>query len=209
MPYFPNLNLIFLHIPKTAGTSIEQSLNQNGGPMHLWSLYGSTPMHALQHLTYDGVRERVGEETFSAAKKFAIVRNPWTRVVSDYHWHSRGCKTFDEFLELIDRMLSDPAWPNLKNFNTKFAAHFEPQTSFVRPDIRVLRFENLGEEWSKEWHLESKTTPLGHRNKGKKKRATNIYDTYFATPKSREIMLKHYSGDMEIFGYPKHPPAAN
>lgn len=63
--------LIFVHNPKTAGTSIRSALDIPGEvPSH------RTPTHLVHHRTW--------EEYFS----FVVVRNPFDRLVSSYVYHT-------------------------------------------------------------------------------------------------------------------------
>jgi len=59
---------IFIHIPKTAGSSIKKlgQLDYNG------------------HVRAAAIRNRVSHEVWSTYFKFAFVRNPWDRFLSLY-----------------------------------------------------------------------------------------------------------------------------
>lgn len=63
---------IFVHIPRTGGTSIEQQFGHNlkNGRKH-WNL-----QNCKNYLDY---------QTFNNYFKFSFVRNPWSRMVSLYH----------------------------------------------------------------------------------------------------------------------------
>jgi hypothetical protein len=87
---------IFIHIPKTAGTSItnliEPALRWNDlvlGGTH----FGQRIQPAYRerfglskHMPARVVRRTVGEEIWSTYFKFAIVRHPYTPLVSFYNW---------------------------------------------------------------------------------------------------------------------------
>ena len=95
---------IFLKPRKVAGTSVEVALAQHCGDAdivtpiakfdrkwdedhytHLgkqWPGYG-------RHATLRRVRKRLGREIWDDYFKFAITRNPWDLVVSQYHWATR------------------------------------------------------------------------------------------------------------------------
>ena len=64
--------IVFIHINKTAGTSVERALHLR-----------SERKTALQK------REEMGRERFERAFKFAFVRNPWDKVLSHYHYRMR------------------------------------------------------------------------------------------------------------------------
>ena len=85
--------IIFVHAPRTSGTSIEKSV-LNGGMV---------PDHQ-KHLRASFFKSALGDE-WNKYFKFTIVRNPWDRVVSLYHqvFHAnygiRTGKSLDFFLE--------------------------------------------------------------------------------------------------------------
>ncbi len=66
---------IFVHIPKTGGTSIEHALG-------MYQLNGERGQQ--DHRTIAKIKEDLSEEQFESYFKFSFVRNPWARVVSWY-----------------------------------------------------------------------------------------------------------------------------
>lgn len=71
---FDHYRYLFIHITKTAGTSVAISL------------FGELPYH------YTAVQYRViyGRKTFNRYFKFAFVRNPWDRLYSAYSFLKNG-----------------------------------------------------------------------------------------------------------------------
>lgn len=67
-------DLLFIHVPKSAGMSISRFCKKGDGPT---VLRGNRP-----HAPASIVRSQVGEEVFDGATKFAVVRNPIDRYVS-------------------------------------------------------------------------------------------------------------------------------
>lgn len=61
---------IFAHAPKCAGTSIKLTLGLEFIIPPYW------------HCTWDEARTALGNDTFDSYTKFAVVRNPWDRVIS-------------------------------------------------------------------------------------------------------------------------------
>lgn len=118
MPYYPDLNLIFIHIPKTAGGAIESLLLP-------WKAAGKkTPLRRVLaklavpqdgmaayipgHSTAAWHRRVLGAGVFDQAKRFAVVRNPYDRAISTYEFirqnprHHRHAKTKDQsFTEFL------------------------------------------------------------------------------------------------------------
>ena len=67
-----NKKLLFVHIPRTAGTAIEKSLSVPRGKAVM-----------AQHKTF---KEYLDKQSFNSYFKFSFVRNPWDRIVSWYLW---------------------------------------------------------------------------------------------------------------------------
>jgi len=91
MPYFPKKHILFIHIPKTGGSTVENRLSQNDKKL-LYS--GKTnnllpPPHnkiSLQHQPYTTLRKYKNICKINFNKKLRLltaVRNPYTRTVSD------------------------------------------------------------------------------------------------------------------------------
>ena len=65
--------IIFVHAPRTSGTSIEKSI-----------LKGKLVPDSMKHLRSSQFQKMLGDQ-WESYYKFTIVRNPWDRVVSMYH----------------------------------------------------------------------------------------------------------------------------
>lgn len=107
MPISSTLHTIFIHIPKNAGESIERTLDMYGGnPLEtFWGVLENRSV--LQHLTAVQVRERLLSDVWDQYFKFAVVRNPWSRAVSEYKWYLRYGTVipFYEWVETLEDRL--------------------------------------------------------------------------------------------------------
>ena len=100
MPYFNNnddINVLFIHIPKTGGSSIEEYLSYkykiklDNSSLYLFTqdkrlLNENMKINSsLQHLTYNQIVEnrKVLNIHFDNIKIITIVRNPYERIISD------------------------------------------------------------------------------------------------------------------------------
>jgi chondroitin 4-sulfotransferase 11 len=187
--------IIFAHIPKTGGTSVEKLFPEGFGPQH----------HPLSW--FKKQRPHIYKKYF----KFSICRNPYDKIVSEYFWHVHDplnqfkgrfqCLSFNEFVKLFFKI--DGSFLEFKYdgwFEMHFETHRMPQTFFLDPvsDLDfIIRFENLQEDF--DIVCEKIAIPqqqLPHQNKTKHKCYTEYYDD-----ETREIVTKKYGLDIEYFGY--------
>ena len=124
---------IFIHIPKNAGTSIRNSFELEGYDQKV-------AKKRYPHDPSSKIRKYCGEESWNTFFKFAIVRNPYDRLVSYYHFHKSPqynyparANTF-KFNEWIDRGLDS----NMR----------KTQTWYLDENIDYIgRYENLHLDW--------------------------------------------------------------
>ena len=78
-----NKKCIFIHIPKTAGTSIEQFIKDNDrNPIILLGVRNGRSMHHFSALEI----KSLFPDLFKKYYKFSFVRNPYDRLLSEYYW---------------------------------------------------------------------------------------------------------------------------
>lgn len=102
----------------------------------------------LQHLLARQIRSEVGEDRFASYFKFAVVRNPFDRLVSQY-CHTRDRVDLRAFL----RMPKDASFDEyLERIRARRHVQWEPQCSFLFDEDGTLlvdfvgRFERLAED---------------------------------------------------------------
>lgn len=110
--------LIFIHVPKTGGTSIEDMLWPHPRRVEdLWMGIGPDGRNAyqtggLQHLTAQLVKRHVGDALFDACYVFALVRHPVDRIISQFNFLNNrpdllrllgldGTRSFSDYLSRI------------------------------------------------------------------------------------------------------------
>ncbi len=104
MPISYDFKTIFVHIPKNAGTSIEKYLGTGSikqiyshKPVNesglVYSTAGLTAEEAFQlenicpqHLSASQLKRLIPSDTFSSFYKFAVIGNPYDRMISEYFY---------------------------------------------------------------------------------------------------------------------------
>ncbi|MDB6094637.1 MAG: hypothetical protein JWM32_2199 [Verrucomicrobia bacterium] len=191
---------IFVHIPKTAGNSVNRIFGVG------WEDHKDLARYA----------EELPPEKFARYFKFAIVRNPWDRLFSDYNYQrkkSRAGKLFVRtdsgrlrtFSEWVRVVLADPyryqpaAWAG----NVSPRLHrWSPQVDWISIDGQnrmdfVLRIENLQADFGAVCRqLGMPVTRLPRRNR----RLHGHYSWYY-DEETRDLVGSHYARDIAAFGY--------
>jgi len=152
MPFSIAYDTVFIHIPKTAGTSMEMLLNMRH-PKNLFE-YDSLRDNFRQHWPASEVKLHLGEEKYNSMFSFAFVRHPVDRLLSEYHYLQRLGSNFvrgadsNQFIQNIVSL-----WGNWQAFPRETRQHVRTQTYMLYDNDNNLlvdfvgRFENLKEDW--------------------------------------------------------------
>ena len=187
----PKRNFIFIHINKTAGTSIVSIV---GKPFR-------------KHLTAKEVIDAIGQEKWNAAYKFSVVRNPWDKMVSHYKhniktkpksmvgFDGKGPIAFAEWLRLTLGPVKEKKYYNRPQ-------HFLPQVEWLK-DYQgritmdaIIHFESLADGYR--WVAEDLGLPkeLPHLNATSSSKYREFYDDA-----SRLLVAQWFWEDIAAFDY--------
>lgn len=135
--------------------------------------------------------------------KFTIVRNPWDRAVSAFHyikqvWQTKETReeligkreTFKHFVKCKFSQLGVKANPH---FNYQYPCAFFREEQFVD---YIGRFENIDEDWKIISEKIEADPVLPHNNKSEHLPYQHYYDA-----DSKEIIGNIYKDDIRLFGY--------
>lgn len=185
-------NCIFVHIPKTAGKSITHFLGKfEPGPVH----------RNIFHY-----RSELDNETFNKYYKFAVVRNPWDKMVSEFFFQSQRTdgrairSNFIDYLKLGNRyqvgnqldLIATPTWVWDPNKEDHIIKH-ENTTILVD---EIFFFENLDSATRKLAKKFDIQTPFPLLNKSDHK----AYQSYY-NDESYELVRKSHLRDINYFNY--------
>ncbi|RPG63777.1 MAG: hypothetical protein CBC02_009815 [Flavobacteriaceae bacterium TMED42] len=191
---------IFVHIPKTAGSTIEAVFARLFSvKLHEYIKWNNELNHWDQHLTLSEIKDtKVTSNAFTEYFKFSIVRNPWDRIISELAWRFgvrflEGSITIQDFLSM--------------KFKTKNRIdperHLIPQYEFLYDKKGSLicdfigKTENLQEDFNTICDkIGIPKQKLPRKNKSKHKHYTEYYDK-----ETKQIVAEKYAKDIEYFGY--------
>jgi len=221
-------NCIFVHIPKAAGRSIEQyfinRLNLDRDNLsHRQQLLltdNTDPSMGTEKLSHLSAAEYiqcgyVSRQEFDNFYKFSFVRNPWSRLVSEYRY--RNFLSHKSFKDFVMNKLPPPGWDD------KYR-HVMSQTKMLYDDSGHLlvdfvgRFEHLERDFNKVCeHFGFDDSHLPHINSSDKKsrefrRKTRnfLYRNQesdlrkyvdFYDDETRALVARLYRSDIDNFGY--------
>jgi hypothetical protein len=210
-----NRDAIFIHIPKTAGTSLISVLELNGA-MSLMdgesarSFFRNRGLTTFNHISLPSLVKAgiLSREYLQRAWKFTFVRNPYDRAVSLYTYfisdQSRRMlptTTFSIFCSYLEQGAYEPI--GLYNWNG--LSQLNPQVAWLRDDDGTLfcdfvgKFENLDsdfEQVSQTLRLRKNAKKLPRENRSSRLPIQSYY-----SDREMEIVAKVYAKDFAQFGY--------
>jgi len=195
MPYKSYMHkhkCIFVHIPKSAGTSIVDVL---GG-----DTVSRSHLPAYIYKTADPERY---EEYF----KFTFVRNPWDRVVSTYEYWKQGLDQTDGYYKnlLLDRY--DTFEKFVMDFLDKdsICLHFmlKPQYLYLYDYRENLLVDFIGKFENIDKDSDEIFKRLGIKNTLKKTNSSKRgnYQEYYTKQELIDKVAELYKRDIELFDY--------
>jgi len=204
---------LFVHIAKTAGTSIRSTLERYRwrDPLFAAQFICSRISHLTghrigckipRHAKVIAAYEMLPRDVFDSLFKFAFVRNPWDLQVSSYHHlkrerpHLVGDRDFESFL----RYKLDPQRPYQFHIDTSIELQSDYLIDLhgnVLVDF-IGRFENLEEDFR---HICQKigipVPSLAHKRQAKDRKT---YHSYY-NEETKQLVAEHFKRDIEMFGY--------
>ena len=173
--------IAFIHVPKTAGVSMEET--------------GNLGTVITRHYGMEFYTDLVKDDPKIDLKKFfkfAFVRNPYDRLASGILNHALKNEKnprakFNDFLIKYKYRLDE--WITTKPMHTFICVDDKIAVDFVG------RFENLQEDWGYVCEKLKQPNKLPFINKGK-----HTYENLY-TLKSIEIVREVFKKDFELFGY--------
>jgi hypothetical protein len=202
---------IFIHIPKTGGTSMALALEGRAQKDDI--MLGDTPKakrrrsrvdpaqaagRLWKHSTLADIDGLVTPAQISEYFTFTLIRNPWDRVVSYYHWLRE--QSFDHPAVRLSKTHDFSAFIN--HAHTRLSLKAAPY-SFYMTDFRgreacnaYIRLEYFEQDSAPLWDHLGFQLELGHTN-----RSNRVgYHRYYSKQDAR-LIAEICAQDVERFGY--------
>jgi len=190
---------LFVHIPKTAGNSI-QSVLRDYSEDELVALrkeqdgierFGlRNPKYKIKkHSTLSEYHHALGDEQFRNLYKFTCARNPWDRMVSYYFTPTQNTETWNrkKFRAIISKAVSVAEYLRLEKGE---------QDPFANVDY-IMRFENLADDFrAVSSKLGISPVKLPQYNRSSREHYSKYYDDEL-----RELVRNRFAAEIERFGY--------
>lgn len=211
--------LIFVHIQKAGGSSIQRLFEQLD-PELVTKIAIDPAKKRPKHCFASDIAEVIGEETFREYTSFTVVRNPFDRLVS-WYWmlklrsfeeenpdiiETEGDKVNFALIDELNKHASDfdgfLALPQ-QHESGLFERFFYNQMDFItdhsgKPMLdHILRFENLAEDFQ---HLANSLgidAELPFINKTPRKAD---YHTYY-NAQTQSVVAQRFQRDLDYFQY--------
>lgn len=195
-PIWVNAGIVFIHIPKAAGTAINEAL------------YGRFMGHVRA-----ADLERWGSPAAKALPRFAITRNPWDRLVSAYRFVTRGGGIGGSNAGRVrhPQQYCGPQFETFERFVNEWLAPrevgkldpaFRPQHLYVCREEAVIvdhlgRLEDLAPTYEFLFSTVPHLPPIGHSNRSGE---PVDYRTFYNT-RLVELVGALYAEDIRRFRY--------
>lgn len=203
MPYYKEINTLFIHIPKTGGTSLEWYLRRR----YSESLFSKTSNNdilpeiqlqnkALQHLPYQ-IIEKYQQEldidiSDESMKIISIVRNPYEKVLSDLFWFKKikETDTPDRISNSVRQYLYNFDWDNHTLPQYQFLINSEGE---LLNNIKLFHTEDLTDEL-RDYGFTDFNNYFYKSNKAE------LYHKLL-NDDSKKMIYSFYQKDFELFNY--------
>lgn len=202
---------VFIHVPKCAGASITSVLLDSDHSFNFGSISAleqivqqeniesGEDVKLIAHARARDIRNFLGTPAYESLESFAVVRNPWDRLKSHYHY-SRVPPN-DSANKILERSFGDfVIWACENRPSTLHDRLVDKQGRLIVKNI--LKFESLESDFqnfSDSFSFDFGKLP--HKNTSSNSHEKTIF------PNSVIDMVKRtYERDFSLFDYPINPP---
>lgn len=205
MPYFKEFNVLFIHIPKTGGSNIENYFfykskkKPNINNLLSNNLNIKINNHSFQHMTFKEYyqNKEYFNLNFVNIKLISVVRNPYDRIISDLFYLKIANKNNSQ--KEIENIIKNYLENNLMYDNHKLEQYkfLIDDNNIIHPNILILRCEELNQHMNNIGFNDfSDFCTLTNTNLSKNKNYTQ-----YLNKNSIQLINNFYKLDFEYFNY--------
>lgn len=135
-------NVLFAHIPKTGGTSIEKMFTQSGWKMYYAEYRGENKLNSLrwcspQHLHADRLSQEFKIDSFDFL--FCVVRHPYARFKSEFCMRN-FCRSIPSPSSVEEWAMKEFGHLQMNPYHLD--NHLRPQHEFILPGANIFTLES-------------------------------------------------------------------
>ena len=187
-----NKKFIFIHINKTAGTAVEQSLLEYGNKRveSKNDLEFELTYRQSQHFNYKKYKKYLGSE-YDDFFKFTVVRNPFDRVVSYYLKNSINHHNLSFSDWVIDRYKNQ----NFQDYKRMYSDY--THWINIHDTDFILKFENLPSDFNILKQKLNLNCELEYHNVNK----SRLHYKEYYDKNTKEIITNYFKKEINTFNY--------
>lgn len=194
------IKAIFLHIPKTAGTSIENFFikeERRHNKFYPDIVWGLKERKYTQHFRYESIKKNYnGCENLDSYFKFTFVRNTWDRLLSAYSYLNPNPNK-EKFCNYIQNKCSDFIKGKIQECD-----HYDSQINYIFQNDKeflnfIGRFENINEDFK----TLCEKLGVGHKNLQKTNTSNKRGYSYYYDKKTIDLVYKAYKKEINYFNF--------
>ena len=192
MPIYNN-KYVFLHIPRTGGTLIENKLREK----YSQDYYGIDKMGlSKQHYMLDKLISNKDKNNIFV---FTFVRNPFDRILSSYlNWTINNTPNFDKYIDMVKKVVENKLYLYKGAINTNDISHYIPMTSMI--GNHKLDFIGKFENYENDIKKLSEISDMANLNEIIIKKRNIDYRTFY-NERNKKIISELYKDDLKEFNY--------
>tara|TARA_R110000868_G_scaffold399062_1_gene672639 strand:- start:6471 stop:7052 length:582 start_codon:yes stop_codon:yes gene_type:complete len=182
--------IVFIHNPKSGGTSISYAMGgyENG-------------FEGIAHIGPDIARTYLFQDDWDSFSTFTTVRDPWDRYISLYQYQRSeyyGIYTENNYSHCLAKQLTFEEWARHNIFNQYKSNWFGvPQTNWWSGVSNVFKFERMNEIEIYLSNLLKRSVIVPHKNRTDSKK-----------PKMPDLLFDYIynleKDTIKLFGYENH-----
>ena len=137
--------LLFVHIPKCGGSTVEHKLNLQNGKNGFRLIKNINSTKAMHHFSIEEYKNFFNETRYNNFNKLTIVRNPYSKFISEYYYFKRKKKGLLKDISLEDFLIYTEKLHENNFSNTEYNLyndHFYTQSSFLY-DNKSINIDNI------------------------------------------------------------------